>query len=139
MHLFSDLKKMEFANIRFEILNLLKETMLTSRSKLISSPWRKIRINITHERFTDMKSTYLIGGRFCQCHNLVKDMNLDSIRRYSPSLESQHRFYFFPVNSTWRFMLRKRTLKVETQRDCFETLTKYYLTIRFVCDKKRDN
>jgi hypothetical protein len=130
---------MELENIRFEILNLLKETRLTARSKLISSPWRKIRFNISHERFTEMKSTYHIGGRFCQCNNLVRDMNLDMIRRYSPSLASQNRFYFAPVNSTWRFMLRKRSIKVETQQDCFETLTKYYFTIRFVCDKKRDD
>jgi len=124
-------------HVTFDVLNLLKPTRTTSRSKSFSSPWRQTKIIIDAELFCHLKSTFSIKGRYCECPAIVNDFQLVNLKRYLAS-ETNYRHFFAPIESTWRFMLRKRSIKVETKRGKYVHYTKYYLSVRFVLDQFKD-
>jgi hypothetical protein len=62
-------------------------------------------------------------------------LGLTQIKRFkSNQIQSRFKTCVSPIESSWRFMIRKRTIEAETTSINHEKLTKYVLSIKFVCD-----
>jgi hypothetical protein len=124
-------------HVTFEVLNLLKPTRVSSRSKSFSSPWRQAKFVIDQQLLNQLKTTYSIKGRFCECQKIMNDLRLENLKRYLAA-ETSQRHFFVPIISTWRFMLGKRSIKIEIEPGKFSHYTKYYFSLRFVIDQFKE-
>jgi len=86
--------------------------------------------------------TFKIKGVYSQSDHFLNTIGLKGIKRFSSrstqissnQIECRFQTCFAPVESSWRFMVRKRTIEVEFKPGCREKITKFVLSIRFVCE-----
>ncbi len=74
----------------------------------------------------------------------MNELNVKQIKRFtskpnkanfsSNELECHYKTFVSPVETSWRFIIRKRTIEVETVPGNREKITKHVLSIKFVCD-----
>jgi hypothetical protein len=126
--------------IRFEIYNLLKSSKSTARNPNRTTPRRFAKFLIDQEIYDHFKSVYKIKGIYSTSDCLLDKLGLRSAKRFSKKpqgsnlVECRFKTFFYAVESTWRFMIRKRTIDVEMEPGHSEKITKFVFSIKFVCD-----
>lgn len=129
--------------IRFEVLNLLKPSRSTARNPNRATPRRFVKILIDQRLYDHFKMIYQIKGVYCESDRFLNALGLQQVKRFlsrsnlqNSSTQSERHFKTFvsPVQASWRFMIRKRTIEAETVLGIREKITKYLLSIKFVCD-----
>jgi hypothetical protein len=129
--------------IRFEVLNLLKQSRSTARNPNRATPRRFVKILIDKCLYDHFKMIYQIKGVYCQSDRFLNALGLQQVKRFisrsnlensATRSESNIKTLVSPVQGSWRFMIRKRTIEAETALERREKITKYLLSIKFVCD-----
>jgi len=122
--------------IRFEVLNLLKPSRSTARNPNRATPRRFAKFLINQRLFDHFKKIYQIKGIYSESDRFLNELNVRPNKENNSSneLECPYKTFVAPIETSWRFMIRKRTIEAETVPGNREKITKYVLSIKFVCD-----
>ncbi len=123
---------------------MLKPSRSTARNPNRATPRRFAKFLINQRLFDHFKKIYQIKGIYSESDRFLNKLNVRQIKRLtsrpnkennsSNELECPYKTFVAPVETSWRFMIRKRTIEVETEPGNREKITKYVLSIKFVCD-----
>lgn len=130
------------SQIRFEVFNLLKASRSSARNAKTATPRRFAKFLIDQHSYHHFKSFFKIKGIYSQSDLFLNTIGLKGVKRFTTrntqsstnQIGCRFKTYFAPVESSWRFMVRKRTIEVEFKSGCREKITKFVLSIKFVCE-----